>query len=286
MAHARLFLALCFIAAFGSNTAAQNSSRYNCLQYGCAKDGGANLKRWWKWEGTIGVTNTGPVTYTHGSRFETMPSHIAWAPYDSVRSGTAVPASQVPGVNAALSKDHLLVRLSRSSMISFSAGVDVKVMQYSFEGFFAGLRATRVRPLMVGQVGIPLTVEYKWGCDVDFDPRVGGCFAVGGGAIPTFSQAYYGDVSDRTVRVAPYLYASAGFYAAGCWKIRASYIPGAFPIMTSAAKMHDGTTVNTLDVQGRAIMTVGLSRMLRSGDWRRAHAWRSETGGGKVARLF
>lgn len=240
---------------------------------------GAGVKLW-KVEATAGVLRSAPLQFEDRSSY-LMPHYYGeHRSKDTTMSGTA---TQQYGFHAAVNTNHLLMRVSDNSMFSFSVGLDLSAQLHHFSGFYASFRTAKERPLMAGQLGAPLTLDYKWGCDVDYNADLRGCFAIGAGAMPLVSQAYFGERSDRIFRVAPYVYASAGFYAWGCWKVRASFIPGTSPIMTDASATHDDIAVNTLNVQAKNTFTIGLSRMLRSQNWRYASVSR---GGGIQRRLY
>ena len=241
--------------------------------YRTTRNSGGNLKKWWKKEFTIGATQTGPITYTESLRFAT-PEGAGLNKIETVRTGVV---EAQPGLHINVNANHLLVRLAPNTMLSFSAGVEANVLQGSFGSFYANTLEVAERPLYRGQVGMPLTLDLKWGADVDFNPDVPVCFAIGGGFMPAYARTIYGKYTGSAVHVSPYLYASAGFYAWGCWKLRASYIPGNFPVIPEASSS-DIMATHTLRVQGSNVMQIGISRMMRSQDWRAGgHGWR--TGG-------
>ena len=261
--------------------AAQHSS-YGLFQYKTAKQSGANLKKWWAIETSVGAAFTGPVTHSEGLAISTIENPSPTVP-DTIVAGTVVAR---PGAHMNINSNHQIIRITRNTIVSFSAGVDAMLIQSSFGATFAGTREVRNRALYAGQLGVPLTVDFKWGSDVDFDPYVPACFAIGGGVMPAATYAVHGVMNDVNFRVAPYAYASLGFYAGGCWKIRASYTPGNVPIMKGAEKDHQ-VAVSRLTVGAQNVMTIGVSRMLFSEHWRSARAWRGGRNGGSVGtRMF
>ena len=252
------------------------------FHYNRAKQSGANLKKWWSIEGTVGAAITGPITYSEGLAISTIENPATTTP-DTVVAGTVVAR---PGAHVNLNSNHQLLRIASNTIFSFSAGLDATLIQSEFGTTYAGTKEVRNRALYAGQVAVPLTLDFKWGSDVDFDPYVPACFAIGGGFMPAATYALHGVTSDVNFRVAPYAYASVGFYAGGCWKIRASYTPGNVPIMKEAAKDHQ-VAVSRLTVGAQNMMTIGVSRMLFSEHWRSARAWRGGRNGGSVGtRMF
>lgn len=136
---------------------------------------------------------------------------------------------------------------------------------------------------------MPLTLDVKWGSDVDFNSDVRACVSIGGGVMPGYARTIYGKHTGSAFYAAPYVYASVGFYAWGCWKVCASYMPGDFPVISEAVSA-DASATHTLRVQGGNMMQLGISRMMRSHDWNTGgHGWRTggrRNGAGATTRLF
>lgn len=255
------------------------------LQYQKAKASGENLKKFWKSESTIGLAFSGPLNYTERSKYDSV-AHISQRSYDSVIKGAA--KSQLSfSING--NSNHMLARLSANSILSFSWGVQANVLRWEFQTFDGNQLKTTKENLLYAQLGIPLTIDYKWGCDVDFDPELKACFAVGAGAMPMAGMSLSGfETSSMNGRLTPYLYASFGFYARGCWKIRLSYQPGNYTIFKDASVNHAGT-INTLNMQGSNVITIGISHMQHSGDWGKYNAWRGSNrngGGGRRRHVY
>jgi len=239
------------------------------LKYKKYKEEGRNLIKWWRGEGGAGIVMSTPATYTQRSQFDgtfyNAPS------MDTTIKGTAKPEI---GIHINSNANHMLARLGTSSILSFSWGFQFDVLRWKIEEFNGTETSTKSSELQYWQVGLPVTIDYKWGCDVDFQPEMKTCFAVGAGAMPLFATALdEGNNGSNFVRVAPYVYASFGVYAWGCWKIRASYMPGKFDII-SDSKENFGSTINTLNVKGNHIFTIGISHMSRSYDWKDGGGWR------------
>lgn len=242
----------------------------NWLMYQKAKGEGKNLRRWWKGESTIGAAFTGPISYQHRLRYTTAGSYfVPSETFDTVMRGTLAPKV---GFSANGNSNHLLARLSESSILSLSVGMEMVITRFedmpSFVFSDNGKNATETSSMGYTLVGAPITLDYKWGCDVDFDPDVKACFAAGGGLMPL-----YGATTDHRgnhvggLRTAPYVYASAGFYAWGCWKVRASYIPGTFINHSGQEAGYGGSLTQTSSMKGSNVFTVGLAYMAFSGDW-------------------
>jgi len=266
--------------------AAARAAYLDWLRYQKAKEEGSNLKKWWKGESTLGLAFTGPLQYSHRSKYDSV-EHVSQRSYDSVIKGTAKPELSFH-MNG--NTNHMLARISDNSILSFSAGAEVNILRWKLETYNGNTLQRKTGSLLHAQFGAPLTLDYKWGCDVDFDRELKTCFAVGGGMMPLVGINLMSTESmSLSAKMAPYLYASFGFYAWGCWKIRASYMPGNYTVVKDATANYGGTT-NTLNMQGGNNFMIGISHMSRSIDWGRGSGWRNGVkfggGGGRRRHVY
>ena len=257
------------------------AERANFLAYQKAKNEGANLRRWWKGEGTIGIAFSGPLNYTHRTRYDENPDPTEW--FDSTIAGTAKPQLSF-AVNG--NSNHLITRLGASDILSISVGEQVNFMRWTFDAWSGSTRKADATKLIYVQLGIPVTLDYKWGCDVDFDPEQKSCFAIGVGGMPMYSMSLSNlEPAGSSFRIAPYAYASFGFYMRGCWKLRLSYLPGKYTVSKDALE-NVGGTINTLNIQGSNIITLGISHMSYSKDWGNGSAVRGREGNSSSHHSF
>lgn len=243
----------------------------NLLMYLKAKSEGKNLRSWWKGESSLGIAYSGPINYTHRLRYTKLGSYLEQPKLvDTTMSGSL--AAKV-GFSFNGNSNHLLARLSENSILALSIGFEGEIIPFEDMSNFVlsdnGRNATETSSAGYYQMGIPITLDYKWGCDVDFNPELKACFAAGGGLMPMYSTI--GDINGMHVgglRMPPYVYASVGFYAWGCWKLRASYIPGAFVDWRGQEGNNLGTLTQTSTIKGSNVFTIGISTMSFSQDWR------------------
>lgn len=280
-----IFLTCKSLAQFSNaHNSAMRAAYIDWLRYQKAKEEGSNLNKWWKGETTIGLAFSGPLNYTHRSKYDSV-ELFSRASHDSVIRGRAVPELSFH-MNS--NTNHLLARISDNSILSFSAGAEVNILRWRFEQFSGNTLERKMGSLLHAQLGAPLTLDYKWGCDVDFDRELKTCFAVGGGMMPLVGMTL-DDLESMTMnaKVAPHLYASFGFYAWGCWKIRAAYMPGNYTVVRDGSVNYGGTT-NTLNMQGGNTFMIGISQMSHSRDWGKASGWRSglKFGGGRRRHVY
>lgn len=245
------------------------------LKYKKYKEEGRNLIKWWRSEGSIGIVMSTNANFEQRSQFD---GTLYGTPsLDTTMKGTA---KALLGLHANSNSNHMLARLGASSILSFSWGLQIDILRWKLEEFNGNETNSVVSSnLTYWQTGLPLTIDYKWGCDVDFEPEMKTCFAVGAGVMPLVGLSFdsHGDGGGGG-RIAPYAYASFGVYAWGCWKLRVSYMPGKFSILDSRTDY--GSTVNTMKIQGDHIITLGIANMSHSRDWKDGGGWRgSHTGG-------
>lgn len=255
---------------FGSYQHSQYLAYLDFLKYKKYKEEGRNLIRWWRGESTLGIVMSTPATYTQRRQFDgtfyNAPS------IDTTIKGNAQPEV---GLHLNSNSNHMLARLGSGSILSFSWGFQFDFLRWKMEEFNGSEAGTKSTELQYWQFGLPLTIDYKWGSDVDFQPEMKTCFTVGAGAMPIFGTGFDqgGNNAGNSVRIAPYIYASFGVYLWGCWKIRASYMPGKFDIITDS-KENYGSAINTMNIKGNHILTIGIAHMSRSSDWKDGGGWR------------
>ncbi|PZF73606.1 hypothetical protein DN068_07745 [Taibaiella soli] len=250
------------------------------LAYKKAKSEGQNLCKWWKDEASLGISMSGPVTYSQRSQYTAIPN-INEPSHDTTIMGAA---KGLLSLHLNGNSNHLISRLGMNSILSLSVGIQVDMLHYQIQTFDNSTLNVVTQQPLYWQIGVPITLDYKWGCDVDFQPESRTCFAVGAGAMPMLGLSDYNFADlGQCFKVAPLVYASFGVYLMGCWKIRVSYMPGKFTI----AKDYKSTvaaTTTTLNMQGDHVFTIGIGHMQHSRDWKDGGGWRGSGGRGGRTR--
>ena len=261
--------------SFNSSSSMSRGQMMNIMAYMKTKAEGGNLKGWWKGEETFGITYTGAATYKTAIKF-TPGEFSTEKPIDTEMNISLTPKI---GFHINGNSNHLLARVSDNSIITFSVGAQADFLGWTYPEVSPSSGKTENTTLGYVQFGLPLTIDFKSGADVDFDRSQKTCFAVGGGMYPRFGFVYSGKTYDNATdfKMTPYLYASFGFFAGACWKIRASYMPGNFSIMESRQDL--GSTTTTTKVTGPGIYTLGIGIMDWSWDWGKGNGWRGGGGG-------
>ncbi|HTN46945.1 MAG TPA: hypothetical protein VL098_11410 [Flavipsychrobacter sp.] len=84
-------------------------------------------------------------------------------------------------------------------------------------------------------VGMPVGLDFKFGCDAVGRKDVRFCTTLGGGVLPSFAMTSIDDVNDIAGEfgVSPYVKAEVGMFTGICWKIRAMYSFGVIDEMST-----------------------------------------------------
>ena len=260
---------------------AQSHYQYDwaAYRYRKALNRGKNMKRWWKEESSLGLAFAGPITVSTKTWDNSTPESSRFN--NTTITNTAKPTFSVYGN---LNRNGLLARTSENSMISLSYGGNVEYLRYNVE-VLENATDTVLTPTVLGfgRGGIPITVDFKYGCDVNFtsEPRLS--FSAGGGVMPNVGFFTASLVTeDYFYSVSPYFYASVGFFAWGCWKIRAAAIPGKYVNFSSSTG--NALAGTSSSASGSNVFNVGLIYMPHSSDWGTANGYRTGWGKGRSHR--
>jgi hypothetical protein len=120
------------------------------------------------------------------------------------------------------------------------------------------------------QIGVPLGLDFKFGCDAVTDKGYRFCTSFGAGATPMAAMTTY-DGDDKTVmRVRPFIKGEVGIYAGMCFKVRAMYSFGKYPYL-NVDKTVPGTSLSAFDnnvtLTGRSSFNVSVIIMPFAGTW-------------------
>lgn len=245
----------------------------NWLAYKKNRDEGGNLLKWWRGEGTYGIAIAGATTLSARNSYDST-GHLFGPPsFDTTVKSKVIPLLSFH-VNG--NSNYMLMRLDASSILSLSAGMQVDFLRWKCEPVDVSGTRDPTSKLYYGHFGLPVTIDYKWGCDVDFLPEMKTCFAVGAGAMPkagiTFDNEFH---TAGSFSVLPYAYVSFGVYTGffGCVKLRATYMPAQID-MYKNLNQSDGITNTTLNAQTNNVLTMGIAIMHYSKDWSKGWAQR------------
>lgn len=78
-------------------------------------------------------------------------------------------------------------------------------------------------PAVVMQLGMPIGLSTRWGCDAKQDKGFNYCYSLGAGVLPSYSLSTDLETLESQVGVQPYLKAEVGFFKGICMKLRVQY---------------------------------------------------------------
>lgn len=120
------------------------------------------------------------------------------------------------------------------------------------------------------QIGLPLGVDAKFGCDAVTDKGYRFCASFGTGAIPMAAITTYDGDDETVMRVRPYIKGELGIYAGMCFKVRAMYAFGKYPYL-NVDKTVPGTSLSAFDnnvsLTGKSSFNVSIIIMPFAGTW-------------------
>ena len=167
-----------------------------------------------------------------------------------------------------------IVRVSANSR--FAITLTYMYNAYLWEGSsFAISSDSRTGTSSVGsgtvEMALPVGIDYKTGCDANFDRSKRSCASFGAGVYPTFGATAYNGSSAFAFHARPYLKAEAGFFAGICFKLRATYVPGAIDYINYSSTIpgHDEGT----SFRSRGTLNLSLILMPTSFKWSRSEWW-------------
>lgn len=274
-------------AQFGNSGFGNSSSRQfnqnmdraawmDFIRYMNAKNNGENLKAWWKTEEILGVTLAPKMPFALRS-FYKAPEFSSQPSFDTTIVGEAAYSF---GFHMNTSGDHLLFRMGRNSIVTLSHGAMAQYIVWKMPEIGLAREVNGVKGhLAVMNFGLPVTLDYKWGADVDWNPDLKACFAVGGGVLPQVNYGLF-ELQNTSFRgtIVPMFYASAGFFVGVCLKVRASWQPAAYALFKGQESYDVGVTRQLYTTMPGAF-NIGVGVMSRSYDWRNARSWRTGPSG-------
>lgn len=263
------------------NESMDRAAMMDFIRYMNAKNNGENLKGWWKTEEILGITIAPKMPFALRS-FYKAPEYSSQPSFDTTVVGEADYAF---GIHLNTSSDHLLFRLGGNSIITLSHGALAQYITWHMPEI--GLITTvngKKGHLAALNFGLPITLDYKWGADVDWNPDVKACFAVGGGVVPQLNSGFF-EMQNTSFRgtIVPMVYASAGFYAGVCFKVRASWQPASYALF-KGQETYDAGATRQLHATMPGTFNIGVGMMARSYDWRHARSWRTGPNGERSSR--
>ncbi|HET8572888.1 MAG TPA: hypothetical protein VFL76_03355 [Edaphocola sp.] len=125
--------------------------------------------------------------------------------------------------------------------------------------------------LGIGDLAVPLTLDYKTGGEALFDKSYRTSFTLGAGLSPVLYGTNFGDLRGMKFGIRPFVHAEIGIFAAIEWKIRLSYMPGAAKVMdvySDDAGMESMPVDSHIQMSTSSMFSVGIALMPFSFGWK------------------
>lgn len=126
------------------------------------------------------------------------------------------------------------------------------------------------------QIGVPLSLDYKFGGDARLDKSRRICATVGFGGSALQTTTEYGGDGNTTLQVYPHVKGEFGIFAGMCIKFRALYTFGNFQYVNDrgpAADAQTGYFNSTVSLSGKSSLALSIIIMPFSPSWEKVRWW-------------
>lgn len=248
---------------------AQGSFMRSYAKYKRMKDNGENVKSWQRYD--IGFSFAfASANYTDHYTSVDMNGDL----FDTTLRRKLV-AKPVYGVMA--STYFPIAGMGENSILAIGLGVRANLYKWNTGNVMLGANYTYNYDYLTMDMGVPISVDMKWGCDAMLDKSNRTCFTFGIGAQPTYfmtgtptglnSDGSIALSGSNIVKVQPFIKAEAGFFAGICFKVRAMY-------NFANVKYLDMTSDNEqIALQGTSNFNLSIVLMPFSWDWGKEQWW-------------
>lgn len=167
-----------------------------------------------------------------------------------------------------------IVKMGDYSSISFSASYMYDALLWESNGFsYSSNSRTGTTSSGSGTIrmGLPVGVDYKFGCDAVSDKSKRLCTSFGAGLYPSISLTTFRDESNGNFRMLPYLKGEVGVFGGICIKLRGTLTFGNINYIDYAYASDNYNSSTSL--KGRSTFTLSLVFMPLSYKWGRNEWW-------------
>lgn len=124
------------------------------------------------------------------------------------------------------------------------------------------------------QMGLPVSADFKFGCDAIADKTVRFCGTIGVGGYPSMSATVDASNAGFGFGVTPFVKAEFGMMAGLCFKLRAMYTMGNIPFYTEGNSIYSLTNFkSTSSLTGKSGISLSLIIMPFSWNWNTTGWW-------------
>ncbi|MBN9481816.1 MAG: hypothetical protein BGO70_14710 [Bacteroidetes bacterium 43-93] len=128
---------------------------------------------------------------------------------------------------------------------------------------------------VTGQIGVPVGLDFKFGCDATTSKNQRMCASLGAGVLPAYYVTAFDDNVGLNSAVSPYIKAEAGIRAGICFKIRMMYSFGNVPLITQdgGIKGNFNDVVSSFKLTGKSNVNFSLILMPFAWNWKTEGWW-------------
>lgn len=167
-----------------------------------------------------------------------------------------------------------LVKMGDYSSISFSVSYMYDALLWESNSFsYSGNSRTGNTSSGSGTIrmGLPVGVDYKFGCDAVSDKSKRLCAGFGAGLYPSMSLTSFRDEANGNFRLLPYLKGEVGVFGGICMKLRGTLTFGNIDYIDYGFKSDSYNSSTSL--KGKSTFTLSLVFMPMSFKWGRNEWW-------------
>ncbi|MBS1688973.1 MAG: hypothetical protein JSS96_09630 [Bacteroidetes bacterium] len=167
--------------------------------------------------------------------------------------------------------------MGENSILAIAVGVRGNVYKWNTGNVVLGPNYTYNYDYLTMDMGVPISVDMKWGCDAMLDKSTRTCFTIGIGGQPTYLMTGTptgintdGSVSlagSNVFKVQPFIKAEAGFFAGICFKVRAMYNFANIKYLDMSGDNEQ------ISLQGTSNFNLSIVLMPFSWDWGKEQWW-------------
>ncbi len=167
-----------------------------------------------------------------------------------------------------------VAKFSEASQLAFSIDGLFNMLIWDMEPvndvYYSGTSGYNKEYVITGgsmQIGVPLGLDLKFGCDAALEKSKGAGFTFGAGVMPTAALTAYEGEAGAVIRAQPYLKGELAVFAGICFKLRAVYAMGKFDYINATGEKSGYDDGEGVTLTNKSTLTLSLILMPFSWAW-------------------
>lgn len=176
------------------------------------------------------------------------------------------------GISVGAGMYYRVGELSENSEIAFNLFIAFNVFNFDPGNINTSPNYNYDYSIQSFQVGVPLTLDYKYGGEAIFDKTEKVSFTFGAGLSPMMNATGIGPMSNIKFNIRPYVHAELGIFAGIEWRLHFAYYGG----QSKLADLNEGSAFmdqlpegSRIQMNSSSMYVVGLGIMPFSFDWKK-----------------